>query len=308
MSTIQNLSCRFILVSLFMGTNLQLLSCNSTGKKPIEVSDASKNIKSIAVNSFFNFPKPQILLVGTFHFNYPGLDGYKEADKDKMDVLSDLKQNELEELSDYIKRFKPNKIAIEATKEWEATKKLRAYAKGDYRGKRDERFQLAMRIASEMGLDTLYSVDATTLDSELKAHHPDFVEKLWENFDWRGNSKIDSLYGKWYDYNSKQNKELSLLESFKYSNSEESLKYTYGANLAIEDFKLDGYRGADVMSIYWFNRNLRTVRNIQEITESSEDKILVIMGRGHVAMLRQFLDCTPEFNLIDFNSLSGISN
>ena len=277
------------------------MSCRNQSKNSAVLPEKQQPTFKPA-SSFFNVPKAKLLLVGTFHFDYPGLDGYKAADKDKIDVLSDLRQKEVQELADYIERFKPNKIAIEATDNWNASEKLRAYKKGAHREQRNERYQLAMRIATDLKLDTLYAIDATTLDTELKNRYPEFRDSIWGEFNWQGESKIDSLYRNWRDYESRLEKEQSLLESFKYGNSEESLNYTFSANFSA-DFVLDGYTGADVMSIYWFNRNLRTVRNIQAMTANEDDRILVLMGAGHIALLKQFFIASPEYEVIDFNSL-----
>ena len=277
------------------------MSCKNESKNSAVMPEKQQSTFKPA-SSFFNVPKAKLLMVGTFHFNYPGLDGYVAPDRDKVDILSDLRQAEVEELANYIAQFKPTKIAIEATHSWKATEKLRAYKMGDYQEERGERFQLAMRIAKNLKLDTLYAIDALTIADELKKRYPEFSDSLWQDFNWRGESKIDSLYKNWFQYSSRLNKEASLLESFKYANSKESLEYAYAANFSA-DFALEGYTGPDVMSIYWYNRNLRTVRNIQLLTANSEDRILVIMGRGHIAMLQQFFNGSPEYEVMDFNGL-----
>jgi len=55
-------------------------------------------------------PKPKVMIVGTFHFNNPGLD-YTKAERDS--ILSEKRQKEVRELIDRLKAFKPTKIAIE---------------------------------------------------------------------------------------------------------------------------------------------------------------------------------------------------
>lgn len=180
-------------------------------------------------SSFFPEERAQVLVVGSFHMDYPNLDVIKITDEDKIDVLAEPKKTELTELIDYIKVFKPTKIAIEADPEWRATEKLNEYKRGQYRNERDERFQIAIRLASELNLD-------------------------------------------------------------------------YGGYL-IGDFKLDSLRGADILSIWWYNRNLRIFRKLQEITTSANDKKLVVFGNGHASILRQLIECSPEYEYIDFNSL-----
>jgi hypothetical protein len=56
-----------------------------------------------------NAPK-EVLLIGTFHFNNPGLD---VAKINTFNVMSDKSQAELETMSDKIKAFNPDKIFVE---------------------------------------------------------------------------------------------------------------------------------------------------------------------------------------------------
>ena len=58
-------------------------------------------------------PLPRVLLVGTWHFDYPGLDAHVTSEEHKMNIFSEKRQRELAELLDYIARFQPNKIAVE---------------------------------------------------------------------------------------------------------------------------------------------------------------------------------------------------
>lgn len=271
-----------------------LISCNQ---------DESQKIQKFKnPSSFFSGEKTQVLVVGTFHFEYYGLDAHKVLENDKIDILKEPKKSEITELVDYIKKFKPTKIAIEAFPNFEATEKLKKYKKGEYRTLRDERYQLGMRIAMEMKLDTLYSIDANAFTGDLEQLDKKFHDQLWKDYDWKSNEPIDRLMKQWYNYKDGIVKESNLLDYFKYMNSKESHQYGYGAYL-IGDFKLDEHRGADVLSTYWYNRNLRIFRKLQEITENKKDRILVIFGNGHAAILRQLLESSPEYDFIEFDSL-----
>lgn len=48
----------------------------------------------------------------------------------------------------------------------------------------------------------------------------------------------------------------------------------------------DDYAGADLLAA-WYQRNMRIYQNIVKLVESSNDRILVIFGAGHLAWLRQ---------------------
>ncbi|MEA5258771.1 DUF5694 domain-containing protein [Arcicella aquatica] len=253
-------------------------------------------------SSFFPKEKAQVLVVGTFHFDYPNLDVNKINDGDKIDVLKEPKKSEITELVNYIKKFKPTKIAIEATPKWNATEKLRQYKAGNSRNERDERYQIALRVASEMKMDTIYGIDAGSFDEDLVKLDSVYFQKLFKGFDFQNDDKFNAMYMKWFDYEEKLPVTTNLLKYIKHINTSESHKLGYGAYL-VGDFKLDNQRGADILSIWWYNRNLRIFRKLQEITESSKDRILVIFGNGHAAVLRQLLESSPEYKFIEFDSL-----
>jgi Family of unknown function (DUF5694) len=253
-------------------------------------------------SSFFPSERAKVLMVGTFHFDYPNLDVNKVNDADKIDVLKEPKKSEVTELVNYIKKFKPTKIAIEATPKWNATEKLRKYKAGNLRNERDERYQIALRVANEMKMDTIYGIDADSFDEDLVKLDSVYFQKLFKDFDFQNDDKFNTMYMKWFDYQEKLPVTTNLLKYIKNINTSESHKLGYGAYL-VGDFKLDNQRGADILSIWWYNRNLRIFRKLQEITESSKDRILVIFGNGHAAVLRQLLESSPEYKFIEFDSL-----
>jgi hypothetical protein len=94
----------------------------------------------------------------------------------------------------------------------------------------------------------------------------------------------------------------TLLESFLYHNADKSLDRDFGAYLN-GDFKLGSYRGADALAMHWYARNLRILRNIQELHLKPTDRLVVIFGAGHMGVLKHLLECTPEFELVKFGEL-----
>ena len=218
----------------------------------IYVSCNDKNAKPTLKQPSEYFPKEktQVLVVGTFHFGYPGLDYNKTPEEDQIDVLKEPKKSEVTELVNYIKKFKPNKIAIEAFDKWDATKKLEKYRNGDYRDKRDERFQIAIRIAHELDLDTLYSIDSWGLSEYMADIDSLYINNLFKDFDFQSDDPFNQYMTDWYQESSKSPARYNLLSYFKQTNSKEWHDYGYGAYL-VGDFKLDNYRGADILSIWW---------------------------------------------------------
>ncbi|MBI2073302.1 MAG: hypothetical protein HYT81_09790 [Gemmatimonadetes bacterium] len=61
-----------------------------------------------------------------------------------------------------------------------------------------------------------------------------------------------------------------------------------------------GYAGADFVA-GWYDRNLRIFRNLQRITRDPEERILLIIGAGHLPILRFVTQHSPEYELIEPN-------
>ena len=256
-------------------------------------------------SEYFTNQKTKVLVVGSFHFDYPNLDAHKTEKGDQVDVLSPKTAKEVTELIDYIKKFKPTKIAIEAWPNWNANQKLKEYKEGKHTNQRDERFQIAMRIAKELNLNELYSIDANSILDDLgeKFGKKDslYFKNLGADYDFLSDDLISKQYNIFFKNTERKNFQ-SILDLFKFMNSKEYHQYEYGAYLS-GDFKLREHDGADMLALYWYDRNLRMFRNIQNIPHTSEDRILVLAGNGHASVLRQLFTSSPEFDYIEFDSL-----
>lgn len=65
--------------------------------------------------------------------------------------------------------------------------------------------------------------------------------------------------------------------------------------------KENEFFGPDFVTGWWFNRNLRILRNIQKINAKPTDRILVIFGAGHMNLLNLLFDSSPEYKLVKVN-------
>ena len=95
-----------------------------------------------------------------------------------------------------------------------------------------------------------------------------------------------------------------ILADLKRLNSEEYVKKGLGSYL-IGIFKYETKEndqfGPDFLTSWWFNRNLRIFRNIQRVSSSPEDRILVIYGAGDMNLLNILFDASPEYKLLRVN-------
>ncbi len=245
---------------------------------------------------------PKICLVGTFHFGYPNADVHKTEESDQIDVLSKDRQREMRELREYISTFRPNKLVIESREPEKWNKAYNEFLKGELEPKRDERVQLGFYIGQKFGIDTLYCLDAGSFAQTYAGDSCRILEKVFEDYDLQSDDPVEKDIFSYFDRRDQRLKSLTLLEYFKELNSPASWNLNYGSYL-IGDFKLPNYTGTDALATYWYSRNLRTFRKIQEITESKDDRILVIFGNGHISILDHLFSCSPEYNYVPFGSL-----
>lgn len=252
---------------------------------------------------------PEVLLVGTFHFGYPGLDGHKTKDEYKLDILSDQRQEELRELLDYIKKFKPTKIMIESGRNTGyLMNRMRRWEKGEEELGRRESDQIAIRLAHELELDTIYGIDAPSLMNEMfqskdSTAFQSFFANIFEERDEMQN-KFENRYWNWYDVQDQLTYEMRLLDFFKFQNTDEVIERMHGHYVLDDNY--DDYNSMDGwLLLNWYSRNLRIIKNLHRIETNEDDRIMILFGAGHMAILKQQLEATPEYELIKFGDLEG---
>ena len=57
----------------------------------------------------------------------------------------------------------------------------------------------------------------------------------------------------------------------------------------------DQYPGANWVAHWWYAHNLKNFVNLTRITESTDDRILLIVGAGHVYLIQQFLEDSGDY-------------
>lgn len=250
---------------------------------------------------------PKVLLVGTFHFGYPGNDGHKTLPQYRLDILSPQRQEELTELREYIKKFKPTKIMIEAGRNTGyLMHRMRMWQNGKEKLRRNESDQLGIRLVHELKLDTIYGIDAMGLSSEISRSKDstafnELFSKIFEDREERAN-KFDDRYWDWYDIDDRLTYEMHLLDYFKYQNSDKVIDRMHG-HYVLDD-KYDDYNSMDGwLLLNWYSRNLRIFKNMQRIETNGDDRILVIFGSGHISILKHQIEASPEYDLIKFGDL-----
>lgn len=252
---------------------------------------------------------PQVLLVGSFHFAYYGMDAHKTKEENKIPILGEKGQREVEELVAYIDRFKPNKIVVEGGRNsGYILRRYERYLADPTTQRANEIDQIAFRLMKKHQLDTLYGVDSGTLMRGLYYHKDSTVlrpilDSIFTDWDFSSDEKYSLRYNEWYEKEDEIAAKASLLDYFKFMNDKKIVDRGWGAYL-VGDFKNGTYEGADATALHWYARNLRIFRNIQNVTEPG-DRILVIFGAGHMTILDNLFDATPEYDLVRFGELEN---
>jgi hypothetical protein len=240
-------------------------------------------------------PRAQVMILGTYHMDNPGLD-YANATAD--DVLAPHRQAEIAALAQALAEFRPTRIAIEAEPSrdsvWNA--RYQAYRRGEHTLTRDERDQIGLRLAGMLGHERVYPVDykldmdiggvmqfaAQNGQGELAQRMGATVQRVIADMNARmattpvgailaeaNGALADSMHG-WY-----------------------MVMATVGRDTS--------YAGAHEVAS-WYTRNLHIFANIARVAQPGE-RVLVIMGSGHGTLLRQFVDESPDLDLVSAEPL-----
>ncbi|WP_316736226.1 DUF5694 domain-containing protein [Pedobacter aquatilis] len=269
---------------------------------------------AFAASYFTSFAqKQEVLLIGTFHYNNPNFDAVKT---DAFDVLSEKSQKELEYIAEKIKKFNPDKIFTE----WDFDKQAKLdslyqlYVDGHYNKfisekyksadnyafyNENEIFQLAFRAAKNAKLKNVYGIDYfvdlpfdTVMNSIKSAKQNELM------------NDINTFIKKTGDDANLKRKSLSLTELTLDLNTPESRK----ANLSFYVRTLnkagsnESFAGAYSVS-EWYRRNLYMYSLVQKITQSTDKRIVILLGAGHISMIKEFITLEDKFKIVELKDI-----
>jgi uncharacterized iron-regulated protein len=250
---------------------------------------------TVSINPVFaQSTKKQILLLGTFHFENPGLDVVKT---NIFNVMTNKSQKELDNITDKIKKFGPDKIFVEWN--YEKQDKLdKFFAKNTdslFHNDADELVQLAIRSAKKLGHEKLFAMDYNKTEFPYDSLVKDMQEA--NQLDLIKKNK-DRILAREKSENLKIAK-YSLTELLIDCNATNIKWYLETANKA---GKTDNFVGAYLVS-EWYRRNLYMYSLIQKLTENKDTKIMVLLGAGHTAMLREFIKYDSNFEIVELKDI-----
>jgi hypothetical protein len=267
---------------------------------------------ALAQDAFADLPRAHLLLLGTFHFDDQGLDSY--VPEFPWDPRTVEHQREIEDVVERLARFRPTRIAIEwpVRRQGSLDSTYQAFLAGRAELTPNERQQIGFRLARRLGHERVYAVDAparsyspTMTDGE----YDSAVARLMDGVDpalLRRQQDLEARYQALHRFDDSLKTTMPLRDYLLRVNAAANLSLDHG-QYVIGSFHLgrdDDYLGPD-MRTRWYNRNLRIFHNIQRITASPAERLLLIIGAGHVPILRHAAEASPEYHLVDVGEYLG---
>ncbi len=252
--------------------------------------------------------KPTIMILGSGHLANPGKDTFNVR---MDDVLAPKRQAEIKQLVSQLKTFRPTKIGIQADErhDSEVNANYQNYLEDTYQLTRWEHDQIGFRLAKQMRHQKVYCVDFCPeydpfFPEDLDPNLIDIDKFAMENNQEHLLPKMEDFAipeGKTYEEEDgrvwiEPKKYESIIDMYIRNNQPEVRRADHRAYLRMSQVGLGNqYPGANWVGNHWYPRNLKVFVNLTRITESSEDRILVIIGAGLVFLLQQFLEDSGDY-------------
>lgn len=242
--------------------------------------------------------RPQVMIFGTYHMHNPNLDYVKT---NFADVLAEPRQQQVKDLVKRLKSFAPTHVAIEVLPE--RSEKVNAqyqrYLQGEYTLTRNEIDQVGYRLAQAMGHSELYCID-----NAQEIHFGAVLQYMQDYGMTEMMAEVDQLMAELQTTQQRIEAEGTVTDLLQYLNSPayDDQHQTY-LRMAVVGAG-DTWVGAN-MTANWYARNLKMYANIMGLVRRPEDRIFVLVGSGHSALLREFLRQTPQVELVHPDAYLG---
>ncbi|MBD0340360.1 MAG: hypothetical protein ICV61_05525 [Microcoleus sp. Co-bin12] len=229
--------------------------------------------------------KPTLVILGTYHM---ATTTTNVVNNQVDDITSPARQKQVVELIEKLKKFKPTKIALECDIEDDAKVQefYNQYLAGTRQLSKNETNQIGFRLAKELNHKKVYCVDwgifpedplywyekYAAKDAELN----DFLKKVYEELKKESNAETEKL------------RTLSVTDQLIFLNQPGEWEKSHQRYFEFTRIgRGQEYVGANYLS-WWYGRNMKILVNLIRITDSMDDRILVVYGNGHNKLLNQF--------------------
>lgn len=238
--------------------------------------------------------KPTLVVLGTYHMGTPG----NNVVNGKVDdVATPERQKQLVQLVGKLKQFKPTKIVVECDLEDDAKTQetYNRYLSGSYQLSKNETNQIGFRLAKESGHKKVYCVDWSDFWDDPSINYEKYASKdaeldgflkgLYRNL----KKEVDAEHEKLFT--------LPVIDQLVLLNQPDRIEKNHKVYFDLMRIgRGKEYIGANYVA-WWYRRNLTILDNIIRLTDSPNDRVLVIYGSGHLKLLTQFARESDFYNV-----------
>lgn len=229
----------------------------------------------------------EVMVLGTFHFHQA---------HEAVDILEPRRQEELAAILDRLEGYGPDRIAVERARarSAELDSLYRSYLEGpaDSVGSRNEIRQIGFRLARRLGHDRVHAVD---VPANLWHDSIAVFDERWPDARERLRSRWDVTY-EGLDVEALAERPLDRILAALNADIPPGNAEMYRRFLPLAEGEV--YAGALKLRP-WYDRNLRIVQNLFRAAEPDDERILLVIGSGHVRVLKQILEITPQLCPVD---------
>ena len=282
---------RPLLLLTFAATNAVLAQTVSSPGPSIGWSQAGPQVSAESCQP----GRSPLMILGSYHMSNPGLDATNlSAD----DVLSPQRQAEIARTIEQLTRFRPTTIALEWPYKDDAALGARyaAYRAGTYALSRNEVDQLGLRLAKRLNLAIVSAVDYPMFmngmtPAEFQNPRPPAAARSAPSpaSPPPSLSPEDQLL-----------RRSSVSDYLAHLNSDTAVAMNASGYLPmlLPDTSTPALYAHTDLVTNWYKRNLRIFTNLTRITSFPDDRVLLIIGAGHIHILSDLALTSPYYCLV----------
>lgn len=245
-------------------------------------------------------PAPvEVMILGTYHFDNPGQDIHNA----RIDsVLTPDKQAQLEAVAEGLARFRPTAVAVERIAADQSTMldhRYPRFAPADLLTNADERVQIGYRLAHRLGLTRVYAIDEQEGEGE-PTYFPFEAVQDWVQANGRAEdlNAMHAIIGARVADLEQRQRTRDVGSVLAFMNGPESAAEDKAFHYALMQFGAGDSQPGAVLNGRWFTRNAEIFARLMQAAEPG-DRIVVIYGAGHASWLRDMVQKTPGFRLVE---------
>lgn len=237
--------------------------------------------------------KPTLVVLGTYHMGTPG---HNVVNGKVDDVTSPERQKQMVQLVGTLKQFKPTKIVVgDLEDDAKTQEKYNKYLSGNYQLSKNETNQIGFRLAKELGHKKVYCVDWSDFWDDPSINYEKYASK-----DAELDSFLKGVYRnlkKGVDAEHEKLFTLPVIDQLILLNQPDRMEKDHKVYFDLMRIgRGKEYIGANYVS-WWYRRNLTILDAVIRLTDSPNDRILVIYGAGHLKLLTQFAKESGFYNV-----------